>query len=735
MKLVKAISRTLRWPFFRNLRSIFILPMKRPFKPNILILISCLISMFHSTGWASDKTSTDTLIIKTHEIREVLVRDKQKKVQSVFTGKEIVTKKDIENVPMLLGEADVLRAVRLLPGVQSVSEGNSGVYVRGGSAGQNLFLLDDMELLNPSHLMGIFSVFNPLTTNRVDVFKGNAPVNLQGRLASTIDVQSIKPDSLHTGLEVNLGNISSSLGLSFRSKNGKFDMILGGRTTFLEVLGHAASLFIADSINYFKGNKYGFYDFNGKINLWLSTKTQLTWAWYTGQDHFSINNAKLQYLAATSWGNNSSLLQVKHKPDELKTLTTSLAYQSTSSGFEGELLSNQLYFTSFFEQIQQKNKWEQRWDNQLTHLGLEFFGQHAIPVRMAMSYLTDTVRQDHSFRNIGFSAYLGNHYFSTSEKIQVYAGVRSTWLTPIGPYQYGSQSFEKNDRIKTWITLSPTLALSFYPTEKESFKLSASINHQDLHLASLSSIPLPNDLWTLSSPRLRPETSNLVSVGYYKNLGPFDLSVEAYGKRMYHQLIFNVITDNSSSQGFEDQFFKGSGLAYGIDLSIEKKTGLFTGSLGYSYSRSKRSFPSILEGTWFNDKNDRPHDLNLSVCYKWNPSWDFSTLWVFASGNNMTLPSGRCWMLGQIMNDYDNFNGFRFPSYHRLDVAANWHLKSRIFKESVLNFSIINLYNRSNPYFAYYKVYMGENRYNLDVRSYQVSLFPIMPSISWRFKI
>jgi len=710
--------------------------MNRFFQNALLHFIICLVLvLFQTNGYAQGKKVLDTIpSIKTIEIKEVVVRDKNQSFNSIFTGKDQLTSEEIKNIPTILGEADVMRAVRLLPGIQSVSEGNSGVYVRGGSAGQNLFMLDDMELLNPSHLMGIFSVFNPLTTSRVDIYKGNAPVNMQGRLSSTIDVHSITPNKINEGFEFNLGNISSSMAITHQSDNGKFDMTMGFRRSYLNSLGWCASFFLNDSKNYFRQNSYAFYDLNGIMNFRLSIKTKLTMAWYLGKDHFSNNNTSMQSQAKTSWGNKSAILQIHHLSNSLYTIKSSIAYNSTFSDFEGELISNNLFFTSFFEQLQQKNQWERLWGNHKSHLGLELFGQHSIPVDMAMSYLSDTLRQFHSFRNLGASAYIGDNYISQSETFMAYIGLRTTVNAPIGPYNYGTIAYGKNEILKAWWNFSPVISLSFFPKKGHSIKISGSLNDQNIHMAALSSVPLPNDLWTVSSPKLRPETCNQVALGYYRNWANLDFSVEAYGKYMKHQLLFNVITDNSSNLGFEDQFFKGKGLAWGIDFSLRKRTGKLTGLLKYSLSHSKRSFPLIMNGTWFNDKNDRPHDLSMNVAYNLNKKWDFSALWVFSSGNNMTLPSGRWWMMGQVMNDYDNFNGFRLPSYHRLDVSANWNLDSKRFKESVLSFSIINIYNRANPYYAYFKVFMGENQYNLDIKSFQVSLFPIMPSIGWRFK-
>jgi len=180
--------------------------------------------------------------------------------------------------------------------------------------------------------------------------------------------------------------------------------------------------------------------------------------------------------------------------------------------------------------------------------------------------------------------------------------------------------------------------------------------------------------------------------------------------------------------------YKGKGIAYGLNLSLNKNTNRFGYSVNYSLGHSQRSYAQIMEGEWFNDKYDRIHDLNALLTWKISQKWDVSALWVFATGNTTTLPAGRWWMMGMVMNDYNGYNNFRLPSYHRLDLSANLKLQSNLFKESVLSFSIINVYNRMNPYFLVYKVFMCESQYNLNIKVNQVSLFPIMPSVSWRFK-
>jgi len=670
------------------------------------------------------------------ELKEVRVEDEsQLRFRSTFAGSDLLKAKDIRSIPSFLGEKDVLRALRLLPGIQSVSEGNSGVYVRGGSAGHNLFLLDEMEILNPNHLMGLFSVFNPLSVGSLEVYKGNAPVQLQGRLASTVLVNSAEPDEKNSGLEFNLGTISSTLSLIRKSKDGRLSLVVGYRRSYLEALGMLASPFLKDENNYFRNNQYFFEDFNGKIGYHLNAKTNLSLSWYTGQDNFHFRDEVLQYNATTDWGNQSILLKLDRTLGAQQTFHSSIGYTNTHSGLSGQMLENSLNFSSYIEQYQWKNRLEIRRENHLIQSGVELFLQESTPVKMSMSYRSDTALQHHRFSNAGLVVFLGDHFKSPSGKTLWYGGLRATANASLGPYSYGTTIVASDKIAKIWWNVSPVLSVSHFPQSGRSIKASFSMNEQNIHLSSLSSIPLPFDLWVPSTPRLQPETADQLTLGYYVSNDVLNWSVEGYVKQMHHQQLFNVITDNTFSQGFEDQFLAGKGFSYGVDLTADKSWGIYSAKVRYSYARSFRSFPEVMDGEWFNDKYDRPHDFNLQFTAKPNETWDFSLLWTYASGCNLTLPSGRWWMSGMIMNDYDHFNGFRLPAYHRLDVSADWHLKSRVFKESVLNFSIVNLYNRSNPYFAYFRVFMGENRYNLQVKSYQISLFPIIPSISWRFKI
>ena len=697
-------------------------------------LIPCVaLALFANMRGVVGQETKDTLSQVLKEYR--MESGAQYGFHSSFAGKELLTAKAIRSLPTFLGEADVLRALRLMPGVQSVSEGNSGVFVRGGTAGHNLFELDGMELLNPSHLMGLFSVFNPMTTGELIVYKGNAPAYLQGRLASTILVRSINPAQVGNQFEANVGTLSSSAAWSKISKSKNFQAVIGYRRSYLELLSMLAQPFIKAEQNYFKKNHYFFEDFNGKIRWNMTQKSRLDFSFYTGLDQFDYREGDLGYDARSTWGNHAATLQLEHTFNTSTSLQTSFSLTKTQSSLAGEMIENDIHFKSSLQKIQWKNKLEHRMENHVLHIGADLFHLKGIPLLMNMTLKDDTLSRSSKFDNAGLVFYAGDLFRSISGRMLWYVGLRTTATACLGPYSYGQLHYQQGQVAKVWWNVSPILSASYDVDEASSLKASFTINDQNIHLSSLSSIPLPYDIWMPSTPKLRPENSTQLAMGYHVSKSNWKGMVEVYGKYMRHQVIYNVVTDNTNSVGFEDQFFKGIGYAFGVDASFEKTWNQFSGKLRYSYARSFRSFPQIMKGDWFKDKNDRPHDFNMQVQYKCNDRWNFSALWTYASGNTMNLPTGRWWLSGMIMNDYSSFNAFRLPSYHRLDIAADLSLKSRRFMESVLNFSIQNVYNRANPYFAYMKVVMGDSRYDLSIKCKQISLFPIMPSLSWRFKI
>lgn len=685
----------------------------------------------------SNLNHTDTAVnVRTVEINEVIVEDyRQDAINKVFTGGKYISTEEVRNIPAFMGEKDVVRAIKLQTGIQSVSEGNSGVYVRGGNSGQNLFLFDDMELLNPSHMMGLYSVFNPLTTSDVFVYKGNAPVTLNSRLSSAICINSGLAENGKNEFEFSLGNISSTLALKLVDKSRKWFLTTGFRRSYLEALGLAASWFLPDRKNYFKQYGYKFYDFNGKILGKISERSSVMAAWYTGADLFNADIEEMNMAAGTNAGNVSAVLQYKYSPDEFNTFKHTLGYTYARSGFSGDIIQITCDMKSYFKQYYLKNLWAAIKNDHYIESGVDLFMQMTNPIDMKALYMSDAFVQFEKFNNTSAVFHIGDTWTPSGRNFSVYAGMKGTLFSALGPYEYLDQVVGENEIAKVWFNFSPVISVSYQPEKGQNIKGSFSVNDQNLHLATFSSIPLPNDLWMPSTPGIKPEVSEQLTIGYYRENKDFDFSVETWTKYMDNQLILNFVTDYSVFNGFEDEFLKGVGFAYGLEFSVKKKTGKLRGNLNYTYSRSKRSFEKILNGAWFNDKYDRPHDFNINASYDLNKRWKFSGVWVLASGMNLSLPTGRWWMMGSVMNDYDGFNRMRLPVYHRLDLSASLKLKSKIFRESELNFSVLNVYNRANPYYIYYRVLVGDSQYSLDIKPVQVSLFPIMPSVSWRVKL
>jgi len=284
--------------------------------------------------------------------------------------------------------------------------------------------------------------------------------------------------------------------------------------------------------------------------------------------------------------------------------------------------------------------------------------------------------------------------------------------------------------------VNAVFSVNYFPSPATSFKGSYAYGTQNMHLASIASIPLPSDIWMPSTRLLPPERGHQITLGYVREYAETGIQygLEAYGKKMDHQLLLKINVNNEDIPNFEDNFYTGEGLAYGAEFYLKGSRGPVNTTLSYTLGWARQRFPHVNDGKWYDAQYDRRHDLNVLCTYQLNEYLDLGAVFIFATGNKATLPTGRYWLMGDIANDYEGINNFRMPAYHRMDVSLNYHFKSKLFHESILNFSIINIYNRSNPYFIFYSVEEGSKNYELSIKAKQVSLFPILPSISWRFK-
>lgn len=657
-------------------------------------------------------------------------------INEVLPGQNRISGTDIARMPTLLGEADVVRTLQQNTGVQSVSEGIGGIYVRGGGPGQNGVFLDGMELMNPVHLMGLFSVFNPITTSKVDLFKGHNPVFLRGGLSSSILVSSVDPLREKSFVSGSVGNIAANLAVAQRSKGGKIGITAGFRRSYLELYRGIAGLVVNEENNYFERSFYRFYDLNGRIAFQPFDMTTFYLSWYLGEDDFMMDDNDIGYDAGTNYGNKAFALEWRQRTGANSVLSAKASWSETWSDFDGEIFDKDLRFQSSYDKYSVGLMMTSEQSAHMIRAGIDGAWHQTIPQDMEMELMNETRTANDEFRSADLSGFIEDTW-DISPKLSVSAGFRGIWYFNLGPYQYEGENnpdpVSSNEVVDSEFYGIPSLSVLFQLPTGGEVRVAWTRNVQLMHLASLSTMPLPNDIWMMSSPSLDPQTGHLWSLEYSRLINEYELVSGVFARQLNNQLVFNVNTEEEK-MNFEDHFFHGEGRSYGIELSARKNKGRLQGSLNYTLSRSERSFPDIFSGEWFPDKFDRTHDLSLSTSFKVSDKLTFNAGWIYATGNNMTLPEGRMWMMGSVMNDYVGYNNFRMPAYHRLDISASLRLDSDFFSESVLDFSIINVYNRANPYFVYYKVYQGDSNYDIDIRVAQVSLFPVMPSVSWKFK-
>lgn len=680
---------------------------------------------------SKSKNLTFTLQEKNISTQEVRISGNQSSLtDNYIPGKLTLKNKDILAIPTFMGSPDVLRSLQLLPGMQSVSEGNAGIYVRGGSPGQNYVLFDNIELMNPTHLMGVYSVFNPLLIQQVEFYKGNAPIHLSARLASSIlvNTQNTKADS--SNWYGNIGNILTNLAYTGQSANKKWYFNTGIRRSYLDILGHMAKPFLKDDENYFEQNNYTFYDWNGKLK-YRHGKSSLMLSWYLGQDDFLMNNKKNNIESNATWGNHGAALTWNYLFKPELSWSNIISYSGYKSDFGADTEAGTMQFKTDYSQLQYKSMFTRQKEEQLLRWGLELTRYDITPQNIEVSQVENSDYRLNKYQSLAAKAYVSDQW-TPNESWTLYGGLA---LQYYGLLNIEGEVADENYS-KPQIIPNATFSLSYHPNQTASYKGSYTYSTQNIHLASIASIPLPSDIWMPATNKLPLEKGHQLTLGYFKNITDkgMQLGLEAFGKYMDELTLLKINFNNEQIDHFDENFYLGESIAWGSEFFLQKQAANYNLTASYTLAWTRQRFPGINEDAWHDAKYDRRHDLNLQGTYILNKRIDFGAVFIYASGNKATLPTGRYWLMGDIANDYAGVNNYRMPAYHRLDVSMNYKLRSNVFHESMLNFSIINLYSRSNPYFIYYHFDKGNKDYELSIKAKQVSLFPIMPSISWRFK-
>ncbi len=648
-------------------------------------------------------------------------------------GAERLNMKTIKNIPLIFGERDVMKAIQLLPGIKSAGEGGAGIYVRGGSADQNLVLMDDVPVYNAAHLLGFFSTFNPDAVDDITVYKTGMPSQFGGRLSSVLDIKMRQGDAEKFSVSGGIGLISSKLTLEGPINSGKSSFIISGRRTYVDAL---LRLSPDSTINQ---NTMYFYDVNGKFDFQLGEKDKLSFSGYLGSDKLGL--AKTFGL---SWGNGIASTQWKHLFSSKLNSTTTASFTNYKNKIEVNTgIDNVQIFSQLKDWGLKQNFFWQASDKNLVKFGFNSIYHTVTPGEV-------TSQGQSSFNDVNYqekfsweNAVFASSDWQATEKLNVGFGLRLTGFSVLGGGDFltvdqdgniiNTTSYKKGEFVKTYINLEPRLSLSYLLNQQSSLKTSYVRNAQNMHMISNSTSSRPSDKWLPSSLMVKPEVSDQFAVGYYRNLfdNAFELNVESYYKTMDNQIDYRDGAETFNSDNIETQLLYGIGRAYGLEFLFKKKKGDFTGWLSYTLAKTERKIDGINGGNWYNARQDRTHELALVGSYQLNEKWSLNASWIYYTGDAITFPVGKYNMDGQTFFYYTDRNTYRMPSYHRLDLGANLQLKKRKNYSSELSFSLYNAYGRKNAYMINFREAENDPSRTEVVRT---TLFQFLPSISYNFK-
>ena len=675
----------------------------------------------------------------TFQSDEAVITAEEKVTATTEIGKVKLLQKNIELIPALGGERDVLKTLMLTPGIQSVSEGSSGLYVRGGNAGQNLIMLDEMPLYNPNHLLGFFPVFHAPVIQSVEIAKGIDDAETGGRLSSVVQVNMKDGDRVETGGEANVGLLSSSFTLSGPIRDNT-SYLLSARKTYLSFLQDLVLKKVMDS-KFIQNTRYSFHDFYGKVNHQFSNNDRIKLTFYGGFDDYKLQNTSIEFQNKMNWHNLATAISWTHSFKNGFYNQLSAGYSAYQHGLKADFNDYEFALGSEIRDYFVKTTFSNNtFNNHFIKFGVSYIRHWNKPGEIKAQALTIDYNRKDVYHSNEISAFF-NDEVKIGSKLSFSAGLRYNWYSHVGPYmmreQESVQSFDtltynRGDIIYSHHSLEPRFVANYKLNNNQSLKAGFAKISQSIHLIPVGGVSLPADIWFSSTAFAPPAESWQYSLGYFRDLNVLSLEFSA---EIYHKQMMNLIDrkksilNNFDEANLGESFANGKGQSTGLELYLAKTNGNFNGWISYTLSKSTRKFAELNNGELFVSKYDRPHDLSVVVNYQFNEKWSVSGIFVYATGNAMTMPVGRYMIQGVVMNDYTKVNGFRLPDYHRMDISFNRVEKTR-WGEYIWNFSIYNVYNRSNPYYLFFDVEATIEEYYLKVEPKSVSLYPVLPSIS-----
>jgi hypothetical protein len=668
------------------------------------------------------------------ELQEVVINATDRKnenVRSPQMGIDKLNMKDLDNIPVIFGEKDVLKTIQLLPGVKSGGEGTTGFFVRGGAADQNLILLDEATVYNSSHLLGFFSTFNADAIKDVSLYKGGMPSQYGGRLSSVLDVKMMDGNNKEFAVQGGIGLIASRIKVEGPIVKNRGSFMISARRTYIDLLLQASP----DSA--VKGNKLNFYDINAKANYKFNDKNTIYLSGYFGRDNIGIKN-----LFDNDWGNTTATVRLNHVFNSRLFSNTSFIFNKYNYSISLLEDDNNLSATSLIRDFNLNEDMKYFSDKHTLRFG--FQGTHH---RIAPSDITTSGKS--SFNPLSIENRYGLElaaYFSDewklNDKFTLLYGLRFSGFSLLGPGTFNNYdadgevssaySYKKGQFVKSYFYLEPRLSASYSLNEENSIKASYNRNTQNIHILTNANTSSPTDQYVMSSNNIKPEVSDQVAMGYFKNAkdNAYEFSAEIYYKWLMNQIEYKNGAELIANANVESELVYGDGRAYGLELYAKKTKGRLTGWLSYTLSRTERKFDELNSGNYFPARQDRTHDLSLVGIYNLSKRWSVAGTFVYSTGNAVTYPAGKYNVGGLTTYYYTERNANRMPHSERLDISATLKGKETKKFRSSWSFSLYNALNRKNPYAIQFRDKKDDAT---RTEAVQVALFGIIPSVTWNF--
>ena len=657
----------------------------------------------------------------------------------------------LKQIPGFAGNIDVIKALQTIPGIVAFGDGSTFYYVRGGNSDQNLLVIDEAPIYNPSHLFGFFSALAPDAIKDVQIYKGDFPASYGGRLSSVVDVKARDGNMKRYGFAGNIGPFTSDLTLEGPILKEKSSFIISARKSNLKWLTVSNTSEPNFNIN--------FYDLNAKLNLKLNNHNRMFLTSYTGNDDFSrLTSAAINQTFGISWRNAVGTFRWNHIFNNQLFSNTTFCYSRYNyllymykerNDYWNSAISNATLKTDFSWYPNPRNT---------VKAGMEVSSHFSNPgnVHYSDSLIQRNIPIIPTYRSFEYTLYLSNEQ-ELSRKLFLRYGLRVVLWQDLGPtsvyffdanHQVIDTAKVANNHIySSFLNPEPRISLTYMLNTVSSLKISYSRTVQYLQVLSNSTSPFTSlEVWTPSGPNIKPQKADLLELGYFRgNAGTdYDFSLEIFYKQLYNQVDYKDHANMLYNPLIEGELRFGKAWSYGAELLLRKTSGKFTGWLGYSYTRSLRQIAGINNNKSFRANYDRPNNIAINLSYKPVKRWDFSAHWTYLTGSAFSAPTGFYEVNGYTVPLYGEKNNDRLPDYHRLDLSIAFLISKpeNKFRHSLI-LTIYNAYGRHNPFEVNFNKMMNDNgdfvvpaNMNGDYKLVpsSISVAGIIPSLNYTFK-